>query len=410
MNIGVFTNMLCNGGTERVIAKLSCIWTALHHNVVFFTAASPHENEFPHQCIARELVGVEFYLMDDIKKMQDKYALDIIVVNGGWNNPSIVPLLGWFKELGVKTMVILHHAMNNWAFSGGNAGDFDKNNLFEHLDCLVCVDKIQALWWSRRFSNVFYIPNPVAIAENSSVCERSVRSNALVWVGRASDWGKRVELAIEAFKLIRAKVPDATLSIIGLKPKGKLVELPGLEYVGLVQDTRPYLEMAAVNLVTTLWEVTVPQVVLEAGAVALPTVAMDLPVLKVHGQCGSDGIGGLILAKDVKDMAEKAVSLLKNKDRRLTLGAAAKKDVEKRADLKVVGTRWAGLFNAIVKNRIADYAKEIKGEYETMDVANALIDEIQRSEKFIVETQLPAIQRIRRWKGLLAALKSRLGL
>lgn len=409
MNIGILTNMLCNGGTERVIAKLSCIWTALHHNVVFFTAASPHENEFPHQCIAREHVGVGFYLMDDIKKTQDKYALDIIVINGGWNSPSVVPLLERFKELGVKTMVIMHHAMNNWAFSGSNVEDFCKNDLFGCLDCLVCVDKIQALWWSRRFPNVFYIPNPVAINENSFGLDKAVHSNALVWVGRADDWGKRVELAIEAFKLIRAEVPDASLSIIGLKPRGKLVEYPGLEYVGRVQDTRPYLETAAVNLVTTLWEVTVPQVVLEAEAMGVPTVALDLPILRDY--CGDGAaVAGVVLAKNVIGLADKVVELLQDEAKRKALGVAARNDVEKRADPRIVETKWAGLLNSIAQNHIADYAAEMKREYERVEVARALIDEIQRSEAFIVKTQVPVLNKIRRWQARWNHLKKIVGL
>ena len=410
MRIGVFSPILRSGGTEKVIAKLSFVWASLRHDVVFFTYSKPESIEFKHVCIARESKVDGEWNVSDAKQYQEKYHLNLVVFNGGLNNLSTPCMLEHFKKCGVRTMVIIHHAMNNWAFSGSNAEDFNKENLFRYLDCLVCVDKIQALWWSRRFAKVFCIPNPVSIDIDCDMHSCENPQHNLVWVGRADDWGKRVELAIEAFKLIRAKVPDASLSIIGLKPKGKLVEYPGLKYVGRVQDTRPYLEAAAVNLVTTLWEVTIPQVVLEAGAMGLPTVAMDIPILKGLGQYGESSVGGLILAKDVEDMAEKTVSLLKDEDKRQTLGAAARKDVEKRADQGVVETRWAGLFDAIAKNRVADYAKDIKGEYETIEVACALIDEIQRSEKFIVETQLPAIQKIRRLKGLFVALKSRLGL
>ena len=352
MRIGVFSPILRSGGTEKVIAKLSFVWTALRHEVVFFTYSKPEPVEFEHECIARECKPEGRWNVGDAKNYQNKYHLDLVVFNGGLNDLYVPPMSTYFRGYGVRTMVIVHHAMNNWAFSGCNAEDFDKDDLFGQLDCLVCVDRIQALWWSRRFDNVFYIPNPVSIDLNRNAQIRVAPQHKLVWVGRADDWGKRVELAIEAFRLIRAKVPDATLSIIGLKPKGKLVEYPGLEYVGRVQNTRPYLEDAAVNLVTTLWEVTVPQVVLEAGAMGVPTVAMDLPVLRGHGL---DGIGGVVLARNVEDMSEKVVDLLQDGAKRRELGAAAINDVMNRANPTAVEERWGGLLNSIAQNRITEY-------------------------------------------------------
>lgn len=398
MRIGIFSYVLRTGGTEKVIARLSHVWSALGHEIVFFTHSEPEALEFDHECVARECKKNGEWDVFDAKGYQEKYRLDLVVFNGRWNAPSTAPLVKQFKKDGVATMVILHHAMNNWAFFGGNSEDFDKGEIFRNLDCLVCVDKVQAFWWSRRFANVFYIPNPVSIGVDSGVSNRDAPGNSLVWVGRADDLGKRVELAIAAFRLIKAKVPDATLSVIGLKPRGKLVKYPGLEYIGRVRDTRPYLERAAVNLLTTLWEVTVPQAVLEAGAMGLPTVAMDLPVLRNYSGDGA-AVGGLVLANDVPEMAEKVVELLQDEAKRRILGAAARKDVEKRADPKVVGTRWAGLLDAIAQKRLADYAAESKREYETLEVARALIDEIQRSEAFMVKTQVPVLNKIRRWQA-----------
>ncbi len=409
MKIGIFTIMLHNGGTERVIANLSRIWSSQGHKIVFFTQQQPVADEFLHECVSRECAVNGCWLADDADRLQKKYNIDLLVVNGGWNNYWLTSVIRRFKELQVKTMVILHHAINNWAFSGGNAEDFDKEELLKFLDCLVCVDKIQALWWSRRFSKVFYIPNPVSIDPIQSVVGKTQSSNALVWVGRADDHGKRVELAIAAFRIIKDRIPDATLSIVGFKPRGCLVEFPGLEYVGRVPDTRPYLEKAVVNLLTTLWEVTVPQVVLEAGVMGLPTVAIDLPILR-NPYLNGASIGGVVLAQDVADMAEKTIALLQNKDLRLSIGAEAKVDVEKRADPNCIEKAWSTLFDAVSQDCIIDYAAEKKKEFETIEIARSLIDEIQRSEAFMVKTQLPILQRIRLWKGRLQGLKWRLGL
>ena len=144
MRIGIFSYVLRTGGTEKVIAKLSQVWTALGHEVIFFTHSEPDELEFNHACVARECKKNGEWDIADAKRYQEKYRLNLVVFNGRWNEPSTVSLLKHFKKDDVMTMVILHHAMNNWAFGGGNSGDFDKDELFKYLDCLVCVDKIQA--------------------------------------------------------------------------------------------------------------------------------------------------------------------------------------------------------------------------------------------------------------------------
>ena len=389
MNIGVFTIMLRNGGTERVVAQLSRIWTALGHNVVFFTLEPMQECDFPYECIAREYATSGGWKADDVEHLQKKYALDLVIVNGGWNNDWVCPVLCQFKALHVRTAAILHHAFNNWAFSGSNIGDFDKDELLAHLDCVVCVDKMQALWWSRRHSCVAYLPNPVSFDSPSDFSRKrlSEKNHSIVWVGRANDIGKRINLAIEVFRKVRKKVPDATMTVVGLLPKEWKCYEPGIAFTGYVPNCQGYVQSAAVHLLTTLWEVTVPQVVLEATAMGVPTVAFDLPVLR--------GEEGIYLGKDIADVAD-MISLVFAAPDKFDV-ANGRRLLEKRNE--DVGKRWEELFEAFEVGDFDKYIASMSQEYKNLDEYARLVDEIQRSEAFIVENQIPILNKVRRWQA-----------
>ena len=94
----------------------------------------------------------------------------------------------------------------------------------------------------------------------------------------------------------------------------------------------------------------------------------------------------------------------------MSLAEEARNDVKVRANLKTIESGWDGVLQSIMKGSVSDYAAEKKGEYENIGVARALIDEVQRSEAFVVKWQLPVIQKIRYWTGRFNGLKRRLGL
>lgn len=395
MTIGVFTNMLRNGGTERVVAQLSCIWTALGHNIVFFTLEQRQENDFSHACVARECAASGSWNVDDVMLLQKKYVLELVVFNGGWNNDWVCPVLCRFKELHVRTLAILHHAFNNWAFSGGNIGDFEKGKLLAHLDCLVCVDKMQALWWSRRHPCVAYMPNPVSFdsVPNSNRKRSGVVNHSIVWVGRVGDIGKRINLAIEVFREVRKRISDATMTVVGSLPKEWKCSEPGVVCTGYVPDCQRYVCSAAVHLVTTLWEVTVPQVVLEARALKIPTVAFDLPVLR--------GENGVFLGKDIPAVVDLISSILMEPNR-FTIQDGWRLIEERKEDVR---KRWKGLFGVVLTGELTGYIVEKSREYKNCGEYARLLDEIQRSEAFIVKTRIPILNKIRRWQARWKRLK-----
>ena len=414
MRIALVTRSMCGGGTERVAAQLSLLWTEAGCAIILLTRQEETINDYRHLCIARESSNGMEWEPQAFRAACEKHMVDIAVFNGSWNDESFKPLVRECRSIGIKVVTVLHHAFDNWAFSLCNAGDFDKTDILPSIDCLVCVDKIQALWWSRRHPCVVCIENPVSIVGSQPLLSNAKQNNVsarcagkeIVWLGRANDNGKRVELAFDAFNGISAKEAGARLTVIGAigaaKKKALLYRLSEkarerVTFTGYITDIRPYLESAAVNMVTTLWEVTVPQVILEAQSMGVSTVALNLPVLR--------GVEGLRCVASTKEMVEAVLEVI-------ALGAGKERrplvDVESR-NHEVV-KKWESLFTALSQCRISMLSEDWSREWRTIENAELLIDEIQRSEAFIVENHVPTMNRIRRWKAKWAHLKQMVGL
>lgn len=402
MTIGVFTIMLHSGGTERVIANLSRIWSALGHRVIFFTQRQPHAYEFEHACVARVCAEHGVWSDYDARVLQEEHKLDLVVFNGGWNSDGVEPLVRRFHDLHVKTMTLLHHAFDNWLFSGANAGDYAKETLLPHLDYLVCVDKMQSLWWSHRHPCVFCVPNPVSLSI-ARAAARPYDPHAMVWVGRADDWGKRAELALEVLARVRKEIPDATLTIVGSLPSRAKLKAPGLRCTGYVAEPSKIVMTASVNLFTSLWEVTVPQVVLEAGSVGVPTVAFDLPVLRDEP--------GVYLGRTVEDVVQQIVGLMSRKtcDGTIRSGMEERhRAILSRNDL--VRGLWQEIFSALEAGQIDAIRDRHVAAYFQLPVYCRLIEEVQRAEGHFVRTQYAALQKLNGWKARIKRIKGLLGL
>jgi N-acetyl-alpha-D-glucosaminyl L-malate synthase BshA len=138
---------------------------------------------------------------------------------------------------------------------------------------------------------------------------------------------KRVDLAIEALRLIRGHV-RARLVLIGDGPVRADVERQvaanGLsahvEFVGEQQDLVPWLSACDVFLLPSAQE--------SFGLAALEAMACEVPVVafRVGGlpEIIDDGVTGFVCTPDsAQEMADRAIELLTNQRRRADMGTAA---------------------------------------------------------------------------------------
>ena len=243
-----------------------------------------------------------------------KHKLDAVVFNDGLGRDTFQMNFVAAKAVdGLKVFVIIHHTANNWMYGTGSTHELFMSELLSQADAVICVDKIWALWWKYRGVRAVFIPNPVALVNNvkagsvklvKSVDEavEALRGKKnLVWVGRLVDQLKRADLAIEIFaKLFERNVGmngvEPTLTLLGTKTSESELTLrkqlrrlcpqaeTNLHILGFVADVREVFAKSDAHLFTSATEVTVPQVVLEAKACGVETVAFDMPFMRNVGQ------------------------------------------------------------------------------------------------------------------------------
>lgn len=148
--------------------------------------------------------------------------------------------------------------------------------------------------------------------------------------------------------LVRAQLPDFVYTIVGRSPSAavrQLERLDGVQVTGEVPDTRPYLRRAAA--------VTVP---LRAGSgtrlKVLEALAMGCAVVSTSLGCeGLDTIHDehVLLADEPESFAHALVELCGDAPRRLRLGGAGRRLIEREYGWGTVSRRLAGTYAGLLE-------------------------------------------------------------
>ena len=139
----------------------------------------------------------------------------------------------------------------------------------------------------------------------------------------------------EILPLVRREVPSATFAIVGSHPTPevqRLADVPGVEVTGFVDDTRTWLRRASVSVAPLRIARGIQNKVLEAMAMGLPVVGTTCATQRVEGVPGRD----FRVQDEAEGFAREVVDLLRNPDRALALGRAARGFVEANYDWEVV--------------------------------------------------------------------------
>ncbi len=121
--------------------------------------------------------------------------------------------------------------------------------------------------------------------------------------------------------LVRERVPEAALTIVGQRPTRqvrRLAELPGVAVTGQVPEIRPYLESAAVFVAPLRIARGVQNKILEAMGSGLPVVCTSAALAGLAAMPGRD----LLVADTPQEFASCTASLLLDPERAARLGCA----------------------------------------------------------------------------------------
>lgn len=414
MNILYFIHGLSTGGAEKVAARLTLIWSELGHRVFLVTETPEENSEYSHQCYAREQIRFCDITKECLRRIRDRYKFDAVVFNDTINYKALPQVLNAVSEFPeVRSVMLVHHTANNWLYTTGYPLDVARDELLSKIDVMISVDPLWTLWWHHRGCRSHYIPNPVALeCGPNEASGQGLPSKAMIWVGRADDFAKQPELAIDVFAEVFLRHHDASLLMLGSKNSAlehglrarlssKLRKLGAGEDVvsrahqcfempGFVPNAGDYMRSACTHVFTSLTEVTVPQVVLEAQACGLPTVTLDLPVLQ--------GQKGVIMCKDVKAMSDAVVDLLSYSDYRSKIAQEAMVGAQERRIGNDVAALWKELFdNLLDKRQLQAIVTRHQDTWQSLKIYSSLLEEIHRSHKYFVVKYLPQLLKYRRF-------------
>ncbi len=154
-----------------------------------------------------------------------------------------------------------------------------------------------------------------------------------VFIGRLVS-EKGINELIKAFSKLHQSNMDCNLLLVGpfeqeldpLKPQtlATIQAHPGIISVGYQQDVRPYLAISDV-LTFPSYREGFPNVVMQAGAMNLPSIVTDI---NGCNEIISEGKNGLIIpVKDENALHSSMLNLLKNEDLRLSLASKARPEI-----------------------------------------------------------------------------------
>ncbi|AOP34028.1 glycosyl transferase [Leptospira tipperaryensis] len=194
------------------------------------------------------------------------------------------------------------------------------NNIYERCDLIISPSHLieKQLREFGLKTKIAVISNGLDLTSFKGTIKKLPTSPKLLHVGRIS-YEKNCDVILNAFKLVHDEIPDSTLTIIGDGPALPSLKVQaqnlGLEnaitFTGFIKREELPQEYPKYDLFLTASTMeTQGLVILESVACGLPAVGVDsfaIPEL-IH-----DGKNGYIAKPfDVKGIAEKAVSILKD--------------------------------------------------------------------------------------------------
>lgn len=171
-----------------------------------------------------------------------------------------------------------------------------------------------------------------------------------LFVGRL-DAQKDVRTLLAAWVLVRKRLPDAHLRIVGTGPQEaelKALGVEGVEWRGFQADVAPSYRSARALVLSSRWE-GLPNVVLEAMAWALPVVAT---ATGGSVELVREGVtGGLVPIGDAPALAGRLAQVLEQPEEARRMGAAGRAIVEKEYTMAAMVKANEALYERLLREK-----------------------------------------------------------
>jgi glycosyltransferase involved in cell wall biosynthesis len=310
------------GGAEVFTHEVAKRWANSGHEVTLFTSrfnGSNNQETLDGVKIIR--AGGRFTVYREAKKFYSKYfsqqGFDVIIdeintqpffaQNFVNNNEKVVALIHqlareyWFYETPFPVSYIGYHFLeNHWL------------KQYINIPTVTVSESTKKDLLDLGFKDVSIVPEGLNFQPLSTLSVKESKP-IVVFSGRLKP-AKRPDHAMQAFKLIKDKIPEAEMWVFGDGPLRKELQRTACADVKFFGNS-PSEERR--NLIEKSWVLIAPGLregwglnVTEANALGVPSVAYDVPGLRDSIRNGETGL--LVEAGNIKALADKTIELLQN--------------------------------------------------------------------------------------------------
>jgi glycosyltransferase involved in cell wall biosynthesis len=194
------------------------------------------------------------------------------------------------------------------------------------------------------------IPNGVDLDYFRRGAATSFKRNSMVFAGRLSWYPNAAAMrffANEIWPLLQARVPDASVTIVGKSPPDELLRLASRDQrvavTGFVDDVRPYLEQACVYICPIFDGGGTKLKIIDALAMGCAIVAHPVAC---EGIEVSDGLN-VLLASTPEQFTAQVLRLFEDPELRARISANARALAEEKYSFVEIGKNLSRLYNEL---------------------------------------------------------------
>lgn len=343
-------------GIARLLVVLTELLAKTGKYNVYLINKEKTDYDFNYNKKVKRVIQTKDY--ESIKNFDEENDIDIYILNNVFSDSSQI-----YHSFGKKVIEIFHGVFLSNVFQDA-AENYQTWNQISNYDSYVHVipDDYYA-YKNLGFNNTIFIPNVYTFNSDITSSSKLLYKNILM-VGRVNDEIKGAKFGIKAMAEIVKEIPDAILTIIGMKLPQNLLDLikelkiennvvnPGFS----LNVTEFYLN-SSVLLVTSVTE-SFPMVMNEGKAHGLPIVSFNVD----YCPCFQTGVITVEMF-DYIAMAKETIKLLKDYNYRKKMGKESKRSLNDFITNNETIYMWDRLFNSLIDGEYNKFQREVENKY-----------------------------------------------
>lgn len=231
--------------------------------------------------------------------------------------------------------------------------EYEKNNCYKFdVNIVVSEDDKSMLKEISPFSRIEVVENGVDV-NFFLPKEKHINTNRLIFAGRLDQYSNMDALSffcLRVWPLIKERFPEMRLTIIGMNPPQKLLELAEndkrIEFLGYVDDVRPFFSEATISICPIRDGGGTRIKILDAMAMGMPIVSTAIGCEGLDVTPGKD----VLIANSPNEFVDRIEKIVTDEEIRKNLSVVARKTAENKYSWDINGEKLNGFYAEFVGN------------------------------------------------------------